>query len=76
MKESFIQQCFDILKSDDVKNEFKNLLKPAIDFVLNEIKPYIYIMLGLIFLIFIMISSILVILLLLLRNKQLLAKII
>jgi hypothetical protein len=43
MKDSLVQQCLDILKRDDVKNEFKTMLKPLIDFILYEINPYIYI---------------------------------
>jgi len=76
MKDSFVQQCLDILKRDDIKNEFKMLLKPIIDFILYEINPYIYITVSLVFLIFIMILAILIILIILLRNKQILTKII
>ena len=75
MKDSLVQQCLDILKRDDIKNEFKMLLKPIIDFILYEINPYIYITVTLVFMIFIMILAILVILILLLRNKQFIAKI-
>ena len=75
MKDSLVQQCLDILKRDDIKNEFKMLLKPVIDFILYEINPYIYITVALVFLIFIMILAILVILIMLLRNKQLISKI-
>ena len=67
-------QCLDILKRDDVKNEFKLLLKPVIDFILYEINPYIYITVTLVFMIFIMILAILVILLYILRNKNNLTK--
>ena len=41
MKDSIVQQCLDILKRDDVKNEFKMLFKPVIDFILFEIKQRI-----------------------------------
>jgi len=75
MKDSLVQQCLDILKQDDIKNEFKMLLKPIIDFILYEINPYIYITVALVFLIFIMILVILIILILLLRNKQVIQKI-
>jgi hypothetical protein len=75
MKDSLVNQCLDILKRDDIKAEFKMLLKPVIDFILYEINPYIYITVALVFLIFIMILAILVILIVLLRNKQLPAKI-
>jgi hypothetical protein len=70
MKETIVQQCLDILKRDDVKNEFKMLLKPVIDFILYEINPYIYITVALVFMIFIMILAILLILLYILRNKH------
>jgi hypothetical protein len=69
MKESIVQQCLDILKRDDVKKEFKLILKPLLDFILYEINPYIYITVILVFMIFVMILSILIILLYILRNK-------
>ena len=75
MKDSLVQQCLDILKRDDIKNEFKMILKPVIDFILYEINPYIYITVALVFLIFVMILAILIILIMLLRNKQIIAKI-
>ncbi len=74
MKDSLVQQCLDILKREDIKNEFKMLLKPVIDFILYEINPYIYVTVALVFLIFIMILAILVILVMLLRNKQIISK--
>jgi hypothetical protein len=70
MKETIVQQCLDILKRDDVKNEFKMLLKPVIDFILYEINPYIYITVLLMFFIFIMILAILLLLIYILRNKN------
>lgn len=75
MKDSLVQQCLDILKRDDIKNEFKMLLNPLIDFILYEINPYIYITVALVFLIFVMILAILIILVMLLRNKQIITKI-
>ena len=74
MKDSLAQQCLDILKQDDIKNEFKMLLKPVIDFILYEINPYIYITVALVFLIFVMILAILIILIMLLRNKLIIHK--
>ena len=76
MKESIVQQCLDILKRDDIKNEFKKLLKPVIDFILYEINPYIYIIMSLVFLIFVMILAILIMLILIIRNKEIVNKII
>ena len=74
MKETFVQQCLDVLKREDIKNECKGLFKPILDFILYETSPYIYIALSLIFLIFIMILAILSILIFLLRNKQIINK--
>ena len=74
MKDSLVQQCLDILKRDDIKSEFKMLLKPVIDFILYEINPYIYITVALVFLIFVMILAILIILIMLLRNKLIITK--
>jgi hypothetical protein len=74
MKDSLVQQCLDILKRDDIKTEFKMLLKPVIDFILYEINPYIYITVALVFLIFVMILAILIILIMLLRNKLIVSK--
>jgi hypothetical protein len=74
MKDSLVQQCLDILKREDIKNEFKMLFKPVIDFIMYEINPYIYISVALVFLIFVMILAILVILIVLLRDKQKITK--
>ena len=71
----FINQCLDILKRDDIKNEFKMIFKPVIDYILYAINPYIYITVALVFLIFIMILAILVILIMFIRNKQIISKI-
>lgn len=75
MKDTLVKQCLDILKRDDIRDEFKMLLKPVIDFILYEINPYIYITVALVFLIFVMILAILVILIIILRNKQIITKI-
>jgi hypothetical protein len=75
MKDSLVQQCLDVLKREDIKNECKVLFKPILEFVLYEINPYIYITVTLVFLIFIMILAILIILIFLLRNKQIINKV-
>jgi len=71
----FINQCLDILKRDDIKNEFKMIFKPVIDYILYAINPYIYITVALVFLIFIMILAILVILIMFIHNRQIISKI-
>jgi hypothetical protein len=70
MKNSLIQQCLDILKTEDVRNEIKILFSPVTDLILYEIYPYIYVIIFLVFLIFILILSILIMLIILLRNHK------
>ena len=71
MKDSLVQQCLDILKREDIKNEFKLMLKPLIDFILFEIYPYIYITVTLVLITFLMILAILILLIYILRSKYL-----
>jgi len=74
MKDTLVTKCLEIMKRDDIKNEFKMLFKPVLDFILYEINPYIYITMGMVFTIFLMILTILILLILLLRNKNVLSK--
>jgi len=69
IKGAFIQQCLDIIKREDVKNELKNLMKPMIDMILQEIYPYIFLSIIFVFISFLLILGIFI---LLLRNKTLL----
>lgn len=70
IKDTFIQQCFEILKRPDVKKEVNNFVKPIINLMLQEIYPYIYLSL-----IFVIISFLLIlgIFILLLRNNLILS---
>ncbi len=70
MKNTLIRQCLDILKTEDVRNEIKNLFSPVTDLILYEIYPYIYIIIFLVFFIFAFIFAILGILVMIVRNKQ------
>jgi hypothetical protein len=72
LKDSIIQECLVILKREDVKTEFKNILSPFIDLIIIQIYPYVYLCL-----IFVIISFLLHlgIFILLLRNKGIFAKI-
>lgn len=70
MTSSILKQCIDILKTDDVRNEIKNIFSPVTDLILYHINPYIYIIIFLVFLIFIFILAILILLIIILRNKQ------
>ena len=51
---SLIKQCLDILQTEDVRNEIKNIFSPVTDLILYEIYPYIYVIIFLVFLIFIL----------------------
>jgi len=66
MKDTIVSQCLDILKREDIKYEFRNLLSPVINLILYEVYPYIYLIISFVFLTFTMILAILI---LLLRNK-------
>ena len=55
MKEQFIEQCLLILSRDDIKKELKELFKPLVSLIIQEIYPYIYLSL-----IFVIISFLLI----------------
>ena len=42
MKDQIIEQCLIILARDDVKKEVKELFKPLVSLLVQEIYPYIY----------------------------------
>lgn len=67
INKKFVNNCLDLLKSKDVKNEIKIILSPLTDLIIYEIYPYIYTIIILVFLIFILIFMILFILIL--RNN-------
>jgi hypothetical protein len=71
LKDSIIQECLVILKREDVKKEFKNILTPFIELIITQIYPYLYLCL-----IFVIISFLLHlgIFILLLKNKGLFSK--
>ena len=68
IKDTLIQQCLDLLKRDDVKNELKALMKPMIDLILEELYPYIFLSIVFVFISFLLILGIFI---LLIRNKML-----
>ena len=43
MKDSLVQQCLNLLKKEEIRNELKLVSSSLIDFVFYDIKPYIYI---------------------------------
>ncbi len=71
-KETIIKECLDVLHKDEVKEEFKQLMRPLIDMLIKEIYPYIFLSI-----IFVVISFLLIlgIFILLMRNKMLISHI-
>jgi|APCry1669189665_1035243.scaffolds.fasta_scaffold52009_2 hypothetical protein len=69
MKDSLVQQCLEVLQREDVKNECKAIFKPVLDFILYEFRPYIYMTISLVFVIFILNLANLILFVFLLRNQ-------
>jgi len=68
IKDNLIQHCLDILKREDVKDELKNMMKPMINMILQDLYPYIFLSIVFVFISFLLILGIFI---LLLRNKTL-----
>lgn len=68
IKETVINECLNVLHRDDVKKEFKELMKPLVDLLIKEIYPYIFLSIIFVFISFLLILGIFI---LLLRNKLL-----
>jgi len=67
IKETIINECLNVLKKKEVKEEFKELMRPLIDMLIKDIYPYIFLSI-----IFVIISFLLIlgIFILLLQNKK------
>ena len=67
IKETILNECLNVLHRKEVKDEFKELMRPLIDMLIKEIYPYIFLSI-----IFVIISFLLIlgIFILLLRNKH------
>ena len=72
MKDSFLNECLLLLKSDIVQNNIKEsiypIIQPIVSILLKEIYPYIYLSLVFVFISFLLHLGIFI---LLLRNKTL-----
>jgi len=66
IKDTIVNECLNVLHRDDVKKEFKELMKPLINLLLKEIYPYIFLSIIFVFISFLLILGIFI---LLLRNK-------
>ena len=69
MKDSLLKQCLDVLKREDVKTELKLLLNPIIEFILFEIRPYTYVTILLLLMIFVIVLANLALFIWFMRNK-------
>jgi hypothetical protein len=70
MKKSIVEQCLDILKTNGIKKELELLSSSLMNYILYEMKPFIFIFCVFVFTMFIMNLAILIILIILLKNKQ------
>ena len=52
IKETLINECINILHKDEVKQEFKELMKPLISMLIQEIYPYIFLSIIFVFISF------------------------
>ncbi len=68
LKNKFITECLNILDRNDVKEHFKELMKPIIELLLKDLYPYIFLSIIFVFTSFLLILGIFI---LLLRNKSL-----
>ncbi len=68
IKNKIINECLQVLERDEVKNHFKNLMKPIIELLLKDLYPYIFLSIIFVFISFLLILGIFI---LLLRNKSL-----
>jgi len=58
MRDQLIEQCLLILARDDVKRELKELFKPLVSLIVQEIYPYIYLSLLFVIISFLLILAI------------------
>jgi hypothetical protein len=66
VKETIVKECLKILHRKEVKDEFKELMRPLIDMLIKEIYPYIFLSIIFVFISFLLILGIFI---LLLRSK-------
>ena len=55
LKETIVNECLKVLHREDVKDEFKELMRPLIDMLIKEIYPYIFLSIIFVFISFLLI---------------------
>ena len=63
LKETIVNECLKVLHRKDVKDEFKELMRPLIDMLIKEIYPYIFLSIIFVFISFLLILGIFILLL-------------
>jgi len=63
VKEQIINECLNVLHRKEVKEEFKELMRPLIDMLIKEIYPYIFLSIIFVFISFLLILGIFILLL-------------
>ena len=63
LKETIVNECLKVLHRKDVKEEFKELMRPLIDMLIKEIYPYIFLSIIFVFISFLLILGIFILLL-------------
>lgn len=71
IKDQFIHECLHVLKREDIKKELRNITKPWMDIILQDIYPYIFLSLLFVIMSFLLILAIFFILLHTKFSKQL-----
>lgn len=61
-KHVMLEHCFNFLKSEEIKNEIKEIIKPFLNYILKEISLYLYFFVFLIILSFMLHLGILILL--------------
>jgi hypothetical protein len=62
IKENLINECVDVMKREDVKNEIKTLFRPIINMILKDIYPYIIISMLFVIISFLLVLGIFILL--------------
>ena len=63
VKEMLIKECINVLHKDEVKKEFKELMKPLLSMLIQEIYPYIFLSIIFVFISFLLLLGIFILLL-------------
>lgn len=69
MKSAFVKDILSIVKTDEVKQEFNDVSKLVMDFILTKLNPYMYIIITII-VVMLFINIVNIVLIIILYRKQ------